>query len=140
MDNLRLFEIENDDSYFALEYKSGSFEVIYRSCGIECRFECDTSAENVFYFYMSLDTAYDIEFARNSKAVLSGMDADNTQLTFQFDDKCRCKVSGHIRNKSARYRNGFEFEMDIEQSDVCSVLISLDKFLKEYKQIHGNIL
>ena len=145
----RLIEINTGNAYFALESKelksfgkeenlSGTFEIIYKCSGMECHFECDITIGNVYYFYLELDTAYDIMFSKNSKAVLIDYNNDRTSIIIQFDDKCRCTAVGKIKNKLDQYRSGIEFTMNVEQSEVCDMLVSLDKFFSELKRIKGN--
>ena len=146
----RLMEINNGDVFFALECKelssfgsednlSGTFEIIYKCSGMDCHFECDISIGNIYYFYLELDTAYDIMFCKNAKAVLSSYNNDRTDLVIEFDDKCNCTASGKIRNKSDQYRSGIEFTMNVEQSDVCDALVSIDEFLIEMHRLKGNM-
>ena len=151
---IRLIDIQMGDKCFILEFKDfvrntndnsicrskllGIFEITYKCNGMSCCFECDMSIGNLYYFYLELDTAYDIEFSTNAKAILSDYNSDKTNIIVQFDDKCRCELSGHIKNKIDNYRSGIEFTINIEQSDVCDILVKLDKFLREMKQIQGN--
>ena len=146
----RLIEINTGDEFFALECKelksfgseenlSGTFEVIYKCSGMDCHFECDITIGNVYYFYLELDTAYDIMFSKNSKAVLSDYNNDKTSVVFQFDDKCRCKAFGKIKNKTNQYRSGIKFTMNVEPSEISDALVSLDEFLSELKRVKGNM-
>ena len=146
----RLIEINTGNEFFELECKelklfgseeslSGTFEVIYKCSGMDCHFECDITIGNVYYFYLELDTAYDIMFSKNSKVVLSDYNNDRTSIVFQFDDKCRCKAFGKIKNKSDQYRSGIKFTMNVEQSEICDALVSLDKFFRELKRVKGNM-
>ena len=148
----RLFEINTGTVYFAFELKSldnntsdqslkpGIFECIYRCPGMDCRFPCDLSIENLYYFYLSLDTAYDIEFSKNTKAVLDADNKESTHIEFAFDDKCRCTVSGRIQNKAIAYPSGITVSFPVEQSDVCDVLTSLESFFRAWKQLQGGTI
>ena len=146
----RLIGLNSGDQLFALECKeigtfgrkedlTGTFEVIYKGSGIDCRFECDITIGNIHYFYSELDTAYDILFSKNAKAVLSDYNNDKTNIVFEFDDKCRCKAFGTIKNRSDQYRSGIEFTMSAEQSEICDTLAALDKFLNELRKVKGDL-
>ena len=123
----RLIELNSGEQLFALECKeirtlgskeelSGTFEVIYKCNGMDCHFECDITIGNIYYFYLELDTAYDILFSKNAKAVLNDYNNDRTNIVFEFDDKCRCKAHGTIKNRSDQYRSSIEFTMSADQS------------------------
>jgi hypothetical protein len=148
----RLFEINTGTMYLAFELKTldsntsdqsikpGTFECIYRCQGMDCRFPCTLSIESLYYFYLSLDTAYDIEFSKNAKAVLDADNKDSTHIEFAFDDKCRCTVSGRIQNKAVPFQSGITVSFPIEQSDVCDVLTSMESFFRAWKLQGGTIL
>ena len=148
----RLFEINTGTVYFAFEMKTldnyasdqslkpGIFECIYRCPGMDCRFPCDLSIEILYYFYLSLDTAYDIEYSKNAKAVLDADNKERTHIEFAFDDKCRCTVSGRIQNKAIAYPSSIFVSFPVEQSDVCDVLTSLESFFRAWKLQGGTIL
>ncbi|MBQ8967214.1 hypothetical protein [Ruminococcus sp.] len=146
----RLIELNSGEQLFALECKeirtlgskeelSGTFEVIYKCNGMDCHFECDITIGNIYYFYLELDTAYDILFSKNAKAVLNNYNNDRTNIVFEFDDKCRCKAHGTIKNSSDQYRSSIEFTMSAERSEICDALVSIDKFLNELSQVKGDM-
>ena len=144
---VRLFAVQNGKEQIALDllalqpekdiFRSGEFAVSYQCEGMDCRFACDLTVENVYYFYTQLDTAYDILFSKNAKAVLQDDRNAHTQIAAAFDETCRCTVSGEIRNKAVQYKSGIAFSMQWEQSDVCDTLISLERFFVEFRRIYG---
>lgn len=101
---------------------------------------CAISIESLYYFYLSLDTAYDIEFSKKAKAVLDADNKESTHIEFAFDDKCRCTVSGRIQNKVVAYQSGITVSFPVEQSDVCDVLTSMESFFRAWKLQGGTIL
>ena len=148
----RLFEINTGTVYFAFELKTldnktsdqsikpGIIECIYRCPGMDCRFPCAISIESLYYFYLSLDTAYDIEYSKNAKAVLDADNMESTHIEFAFDDKCRCTISGRIQNKAVPFQSGITVSFPVEQSDVCDVLTSLESFFRAWKLQGGTLL
>lgn len=119
---------------------TGKFGIIYQSKGIDCNFECDITIGNVYAFYLSLDTAYDIMFGRNSVAALENYGTLNrTALKFRFDKRGHCFVDGHFKNKDDLYKSGISFSsFEIYQSDITGILKSMDIFFQEIRRIQGH--
>ena len=120
---------------------TGKFEITYKCSGIESNFECDLTIGNLYYFYIELDTAYDIKFCKDSVAILKDCSEtlNRTKLMFRFDKLGHCFVEGCFKNKGNNYRSSISFEdIEIDQTFIPDILISLEKFFDELKRIQGH--
>ena len=152
----RLIDVNTGNDSFVFEFKefdkgqtdfsikngglTGKFGIIYRCIGIECQFECDITIGNVYYFYIDLENAYDIQFGKNIKVILKDYsDVDNrTCLTFEFDKTGHCIINGYFKNKFSQYMSGVEFSIEIDQTYIAKMLVSFEMFFNELKRIQGD--
>ncbi|MCH5349993.1 MAG: hypothetical protein J1E40_11765 [Oscillospiraceae bacterium] len=134
------FDDNQTDRSIEMGGVTGKFGIIYQSKGIDCNFECDISVGNVYTFYYSLDTAYDIMSGRNAVSVLSdyGDTLNRTNLTITFDNKGRCLMDGYFKNKDDLYKSSIAFSFKIEHTDISDMLISMDKFFHELIRVQGH--
>ena len=119
---------------------TGAFGVMYQGTGISCAFTCDITIGNVYDFYISLDNAYDIMYGKNAVAVLKnyGETLHRTNLTFSFDSKGHCSVSGYFQNKENRYHSGITFAFELDQTYIPEILHRMDQFFQEIRRIQGH--
>lgn len=118
---------------------SGRFKIVYKCSGINCCFDIDLTIGNLYYFNYDLDTAWDIYFGRNAKAVLRNYgDICRSELVFSFDESGRCTVSGKFMNSECGFRNGISFEMKIDGSQITDQTSSMDSFFDKLDEIQGN--
>lgn len=132
---------DNQTDYSIKTYGvTGKFGVVYQCRGTDCRFECDITVGNIFDFYMSLDTAYDIMFGKNSSAILTnyGNTLDRTNLTIKFDNKGHCYADGYFKNSDNKYKSGFFFSFEFDRIYVSDMIVSMDKFFTELRRIQGH--
>lgn len=152
----KLIDIEKDKELFVFAFKNfdekqsdysiqaggvtGKFEVTYRCCGIESQFECDITIGNVYDFYIELCDAYEIQFGKVTTASMknNGNILKRTNLVFNFDNSGHCIISGYFKNKDNLYKSGIEFEIEIDQTYIPEILVSLEKFFEELKRIQGH--
>lgn len=118
---------------------TGKFGVVYKCNGIDCSFECDITVGNVFDFYKSLDSAYDIMSGRNSSAFLTNYGSlDRTKLTINFDNRGHCFADGYFKNAGNQYKSGIFFAFEIDSIYVQDMVCSMDKFFTELIRIQGH--
>ena len=111
---------------------SGRFEVVYKSRGMDCRFECELTAEDIYLFFRELDNAWDIKYAKNSEAVLrSSYHSERSELRFVFDEKCKCHISGKFANRSDGYKSSISFETDVDLSVIPEILVGCDSLFQK---------
>lgn len=115
---------------------TGRFNVIYQSRGMDCDFECDVTVGNVYAFFISLDSAYDIMSGRNAVASLEG--SGRTELTVRYDNKGYCFTKGHFRNKENRYQSGISFSFETDPSYIAAAVFSMNDFFNELIRIQGH--
>lgn len=147
-------EIDMGDEYFSLafvkfnegqsEYSikhsgaAGDFEITYKCNGIESKFECDMTIGNLYYFFIALDNAYDIQNCRNNVVALENYGSlKRSVLTIKFDNR-QYFVSGYFKNKNNLYNSSISFNFEILLTDIVEILISLDNFFSEIRKIQGN--
>lgn len=152
----KLIDINEGEEQFVFSFKSfepkqteysiksggitGVFEITYKCIGIESQFECDITVGNVYDFYVGLDYAYDIQFGKDTVAVLKnyGDTLDRTNLTFTFDKKGHCILNGDFKNKNTQCKSGISFEFEIDQTYIPEILRSLENFFSELRRIQGH--
>lgn len=120
---------------------TGVFEITYKCKGIVSNFECDITIGNLYCFYIELGHAYDIQFCNDSAVILRnyGETLNRTKLVFRFDKLGHCFVNGYFKNKDNRYRSSINFEnIEIDQTYIPKILVSLEKFFVELKRIQGH--
>ncbi|SEK64469.1 hypothetical protein [Ruminococcus albus] len=119
---------------------SGIFKAVYKCRGMDCCFDIDLTIGNLYYFSYDLDTAWDIYFGRNSKAVLRsyGEPPFGSELIFAFNEIGKCTVSGHFMNSEYGFRNGISFEMAADNSVISSQIVAMKNFFDKLDEIQGN--
>ncbi|SFC39837.1 hypothetical protein [Ruminococcus albus] len=119
---------------------SGRFKAVYKSRGMDCCFDIDLSIGNLYYFSYDLDTAWDINFGKNTTAVLRnyGEQPFRSELIFAFDEIGKCTVSGHFMNSECGFRNGISFEMAADNSVISSQIVAMVNFFDKLDEIQGN--
>ncbi|MBO4865274.1 MAG: hypothetical protein J5582_01705 [Ruminococcus sp.] len=119
---------------------SGRFKAVYKCRGMDCCFDIDLTIGNLYYFSYDLDTAWDINFGRNSNAVLRsyGEPPFRSELVFAFDDSGKCTVSGQFRTSENRFRSGISFEMEADRSVISSQIAAMEKFFDKLSEIQGS--
>ena len=118
---------------------SGIFKAEYKSRGMDCCFDIDLTIGNLYYFNYDLDTAWDIHYGRNSKAVLRNYgDICRSELVFSFDESGRCTVSGKFMNSECGFKNGISFEKEIDRSQITDQTVSMTSFFDKLAEIQGN--
>lgn len=119
---------------------SCEFGIQYQCSGMGCAFRCDITVGNVYEFYLSLDTAYDILFGRNASAVLKnyGDILNRTKLTVTFDKRGHCRMKGHFQNADNHYQSGINISFEIDQSYISDMVCAMTRFFEELASIQGN--
>ena len=107
---------------------------------MDCCFDIDLTIGNIYYFCYDIDTAWDIEFGRNSTAILRsyGKPPFRSELIFAFDELGKCNVSGQFRNSECGFRNGISFEMAVDTSVISSQIAAMENFFDKLEKIQGN--
>jgi len=117
---------------------TGDFEIAYKCSGIESNFECDMTIGNLYYFFIALDNAYDIQNCNNNIVTLENYGSSKRSvLTLKFDNGCYF-VSGYFKNKNNKYNSSISFNFQIFLADIIEILISLDNFFSEIRRIQGS--
>lgn len=118
---------------------TGSFGVVYKSHGMDCEFPVDLSVGNLYHFDYQLDDAYDIKCGKNACAVLENYGTPNrSKLSVVFDERGRCTVKGHFRNKDSGYADGISFSAELDQSYISDMLFSMKIFFDKLGEIQGD--
>ena len=118
---------------------SGVFEVEYKCSGIDCRFECDMTVGNLFYFYTELENVYECLPGIEPVAFLNNYGADmHTDMSLRFDKKGHFNVIGHFKNKQNNYKSSIAFDIQADTAFVYDILGSLKAFFDELKRIQGH--
>ncbi len=116
---------------------SGQFGIKYVGKGMNCDFLCDITIGNVRDFAVALDDAYDK--LNGQKVELSNYgSSDSSYLSFTFDKRGFCEISGQFDNKENMYNCGIHFSFSIDQSFVASILHNMDYFFEEIYRLQGH--
>ena len=117
---------------------AGEFGIIYKDEAISCQFGCSLTIGNVYSFYVSLDSAYDL--GTPSVAVLKDYDdaLKRTGLTIAFDKKGNYSIEGAFKSKESHYQSGICFSLKADQTYISDAVITMDRFFSELAKIQGN--
>ena len=118
---------------------TGSFGIVYQSCGMQCEFPIDLTVGNLYLFEYQLDDAYDIMFGRNASAVLENYGTLNrSKFSVVFDKRGRCTAKGHFKNKNNGYTDGISFSAELDQSCIPDMLGSMMRFFDKLRELQGH--
>ncbi len=148
-----LIDVENSGEHFVFQFVSfdkgqtdysienggitGQFGIKYTGKGMNCDFLCDITIGNVRDFVVMLEDAYDN--LNEGKAELSNYGSlDRSYLSFTFDKRGRCEISGRFDNKENMYNSGIRFSFSIDQSYISSILHNADHFFEEIYRLQGH--
>ena len=151
----RLINVQHDDELFIFAFKcfdekqtdysiqhggvTGIFEIEYSCFGLESHFTLDVTVGNVYDFYKSLKDAYDKCFCKDCNATLQNYGSLNrTSLSLSFDKLGHCLIKGSFLNREHQYKSGVSFEIEIDQTYIPEILLSLKSFFEELKKIQGH--
>ena len=118
---------------------TGKFGAEYTGSGMNCSFPCDITIGNVHDFLLSLENRYDCLITGDVCLQDYGTQ-DRTQVSFSFERKDCCTVSGRILNSQCMYRSGIVFSLDIDYSCIPGIIAAGDAFFAELYRLqkHSN--
>ncbi len=116
---------------------TGQFGVKYVGKGMNCDFLCDITIGNVRDFAVSLEDAYDK--LNGGKVELSNYGSlDRSCLSFSFDKRGHCEISGRFDNKENMYNSGIRFSFSIDQTFIAGIIHNMDLFFEEIYRLQGH--
>jgi len=148
-----LINVENSGEHFVFQFVSfdkgqtdhyienggitGQFGIKYVGKGMNCDFLCDITMGNVRDFAVLLEDAYDN--LNDGEAELSNYGSlDRSYLSFSFDKRGHCEISGRFDNKENMYNSGIRFSFSIDQSFISNILHNTDCFFEEIYRLQGH--
>lgn len=148
-----LIDIENSGEHFVFRFVSfdkgqteysienggitGQFGIKYSGKGMNCEFLCDITIGNVRDFAVLLEDAYDKLSAEKVELSNYGT-SDRSCLSFTFDKRGHCEISGRFDNKENIYNSGIRFSFSIDQSFIAGILHNMDNFFNEIYRLQGH--
>ncbi len=138
--SLAFIKFDEGQSEYSINHSgiTGDFEIAYKCSGIESKFECDMTIGNLYYFFVALDNAYDIENCKNNIVTLENYGSSKRSVLKLKFDNGRYFVNGYFKNKNNKYNSSIGFNFEIFLTDIVEILISLDNFFSEIRRIQGN--
>lgn len=131
-ENIDILNVNTGRESFVLQYEAEENEIYiqYECKGINARFKCDITAEEIRDFYRAFDTAYDIMAGKETVTVMDNHGGINRcTLEVKLDEKGDCFITGSFKNKDDHYKSGIKFEFFVDRTFVTEMIISMDKYL-----------
>ena len=114
---------------------TGKFGIELHEKDFDTNFICDTTVENVFYFYRDFKKCYE---TLSSEAVLSDYSNKHTNIAFAFDKFGHCNINGFARNIYSGLNIALQFKIKTDQSFIPAVLDRISVMFDEFARLQGN--